>query len=150
MEAECLECLIGVTRVEVPVAAVERLVEYQAAPAPPLAEPWLGGIGLDAADQDALFLSISLSGLSGGRAPGVRGLLFRAGEGGLRWALEVDRVVGLRAIEGGTKPHPVRGWACPSDWLLEAADEEGEPVRLLDVSAALRDLAGAPALEPRA
>jgi hypothetical protein len=149
MASECLECLIGATRVEVPLADVERLLEYQAAPPPPLAEPWVGGIGLQADNED-LFLSVSLP---GGSAPGFRelvhGLLFRIGDGGHRWALEIDRVVGLRAIDGSGEPHRVPEWACPPAWLLHGRDSAGHSVRLLDVRAAERTLSGPGAPEAR-
>jgi hypothetical protein len=150
MDGECLECLIGATRVEVPVADVERLVEYQAAPAPPLAQPWIGGIGLDAADDNRLFLSICLTGAGDRGVASVRGLLFRAGPSRPRWALEVDRVLGLRPIRAGATPEPVDGWVCPASWLLQAADASGEPVRFLDMDAADRALLGLEGAEARA
>jgi len=138
MRAECLECLIGATRVEVPLAEVERLLEYQASPPPPTAHPWLGGIGV--ADKEDLFLSISLSGPS---APGprpVRGLLFRRRDSHLRWALEVDRVVGLRSVDDRTGAWPVTDWVCPPDWLLRGCDDSGGDVRRFDVAAAQRTI----------
>lgn len=141
MSAECLECLIGATRVEVPLGEVERLLEYQAAPPPPLAQPWLGGIGV--ADKEDLFLSVSLSGQSALEPRAVRGLLFRAGDTRLRWALEVDRVLGLRSIEEEPEAYPVEGWACPSDWLRRGRDDAGD-VRRLDVRAAERALTTVP------
>ena len=137
MPAECLECLIGATRVEVPLADVERLLEYQAAPPPPLAEPWVGGIGV--VQKEDLFLSVSLSGITATSPRAVRGLLFRAGDGALRWALEVDRVVGLRSIDAEKEAAPVDGWVCPSDWLRRGQGEGGD-VRCLDVRAAERAL----------
>ena len=139
MSAECLECLIGATRVEVPLGAVERLLEYQAVPPPSLAQPWLGGIGV--VEKEDLFLSVSLSGDTSAAPRAVRGLLFRRGDARVRWALEVDRVVGLCSIEeeGGT--HPVKGWACPPEWLLRARDGDGTDVRRFDVKAAARALA---------
>lgn len=145
MSAECLECLIGATRVEVPLHEVERLLEYQAAPPPPLAQPWLGGIGV--VDKEDLFLSVSLSGQSGPEARSVRGLLFRADGGRLRWALEVDRVLGLRAIEEAPDAFPVDGWACPPDWLRRGRDDAGD-VRWLDVKAAERALRTPPSEDP--
>lgn len=139
MSAECLECLIGATRVEVPLGEVERLLEYQAAPPPPLAQPWLGGIGV--VDREDLFLSVSLSGHSAPEPRAVRGLLFRGR--GLRWALEVDRVLGLRSIEPEPDSFPVDGWACPADWLRRGRDGTDD-VRWLDVKAAERALGTAP------
>jgi hypothetical protein len=140
MPAECLECLIGATRVEVPLAEVERLLEYQAAPPPPLAQPWLGGIGV--ADKEDLFLSVSLAGHAATEARAVRGLLFRRGEQRLRWALEVDRVVGLRTVQESPEgAFPVTGWVCPPEWLLHAQDDGGGDVRRFDVKAAERALA---------
>jgi hypothetical protein len=145
MPAECLECLIGATRVEVPLGEVERLLEYQAAPPPPLAQPWLGGIGV--VDKEDLFLSVSLSGERAPEPRAVRGLLFRGGEARLRWALEVDRVLGLRSIEEGEDAFPVDGWPCPPDWLRRGRDAAGE-VRRLDVRAAERALGGTAGGDP--
>jgi hypothetical protein len=143
MEAECLECLIGATRVEVPVAEVERLVEYHAAAGPPLAEAWLGGIGIEATSQgDALFLSVRLT-RALERGSSLRGLLFRAASGAPRWALEVDRVIGLRKVVPGADAHPLPAGVCPPHWLRQARDEDGEPVRLFDVSAAAQALSAA-------
>ena len=138
MPSECLECLIGATRVEVPLAEVERLLEYQAAPPPPLAHPWLGGIGV--AEKEDLFLSVSLSGDTSAAPRAVRGLLFRRSERRVRWALEVDRVVGLRKVEEEDGVHPVNGWACPPEWLLRGRDDDGGDVARLDVRAAERTL----------
>jgi hypothetical protein len=147
MPAECLECLIGATRVEVPLAEVERLLEYQAAPPPPLAQPWLGGIGV--ADKEDLFLSVSLAGHAATGPRAVRGLLFRRGEQRLRWALEVDRVVGLRSVQESPGMFPMKGWVCPPEWLLLGQDDGGSDVRRFDVRAAEHALAHAEVTEPR-
>jgi hypothetical protein len=143
MPSDCLECLIGATRVEVPLAEVERLLEYDAAPPPPLAEPWIGGIGIESVGQsDELFLSVSLRGDGGARSRHAQGLLFKSSAGGPRWALEVDRVVGLRSIEAETEADPVSGWAAPTAWLRRARDADGDEVRWFDVAEALRTLTG--------
>jgi hypothetical protein len=123
---------------------VERLLEYDAAPPPPLASPWLGGIGVDSGRHgDELFLSVSLRGqlLSGSHH--ARGLLFKPSEGRPRWALEVDRVVGLCTIEAEAEADPVSGWACPTGWLLRGHDSLGGEVRWFDVAAVERTLSGA-------
>jgi hypothetical protein len=58
----------------------------------------------------------------------------------VRWALEVDRVVGLRRVEEDDGVHPVNGWACPPEWLLRGRDDDGGDVARLDVKAAERTL----------
>jgi hypothetical protein len=150
MPSECLECLIGATRVEVPLADVERLLEYRASPPPPLAEPWVGGIGVESSQgRTDLFLSISLSGVPASESRETRGLLLRSAEGRPRWAVEVDRVVGLQTIDDPGEPRAVAGWACPSDWLRHGLDARGRPVRWLDVRAAELTLNGGDVEAPR-
>src|SRR5689334_19006013 len=43
---EGLECVIGRARVTVPIEAVNQVIEYPVAPAPPLSHPWVGGLGV--------------------------------------------------------------------------------------------------------
>jgi len=143
MPSECLECLIGATRVEVPLAEIERLLEYRAAPPPPLAEPWVGGIGIETGKSETgLFLSVSLPGASASGLRETRGLLFR-GAGRPRWALEVDRVVGLQSIEEPAESSAMEGWVSPPSWLRPGRDAQGRAVRWLDVRAAELTLTGA-------
>jgi hypothetical protein len=143
MPSDCLECLIGATRVEVPLAEVERLLEYDAAPPPPLAAAWVGGIGVESAGHDdELFLSVSLRGSSTAQRRHAQGLLFKSVDGQARWVLEVDRVIGLRTIEREAELPFASDWACPPEWLRRARDPSGLEVCWFDVAAAERTLAG--------
>jgi hypothetical protein len=160
MASESLECFVGNTRLAILVARVERLVEYELGPPPPLAHPWVAGIGWLG---DRAFVSVALDGrrsvsssptedangpvLIGAHAPALseanvssrsvaKGLLMAAPEGGLAWALEVDSIGGMALFE--RKPQvTVRlpSWPCPVEWLSAAETADGRDAILLDTAA---------------
>lgn len=143
MLSECLDCLVGGFRVAVPVDGVSRIVKYDVFPPPPLARPWVGGIGNEG---DTLFLSLALLDEEGRRPPrrSAQGLLVRAAAGTPPWAVEVDQVSGIRWLELGRPPARLGpGWACPGEWLRTATDtavEEETRVPWLDVRLVEKEL----------
>lgn len=133
MISECLDCVVGRAHVAVPLARVDRLVEYEIATAPPLTHRWVGGIGVLGKD---LFLSIQI-----GTSPPARerraakGLLLRARDGGVPWALEVDQILGIEEVLIDPEAARAVTGAGPDGWLLEAERPEGGKVPWLDVEA---------------
>ncbi len=131
-----LACRIGGHLLAVPLAHVVRLLDYGRGSAPPLAQPWFGGI---AQDGTSLFPSLALAARSSGARQG-KGLLLSAGD--LQFALEVDEVEGLLrldavAAEGSPDSSPAGAWCCPREWLAPAPTADGV---ILDVGAVARDL----------
>jgi hypothetical protein len=133
MISECLDCVVGNTHVAVPLARVDRLVEYEISPAPPLSHPWLGGIGLLGTH---LFLSIQIGPVPAARdRRAAKGLLLRPEDGGAPWALEVDQILGIEEVLIDTAHAPAVHNDAPDGWLLEAERPEGGRVAWLDVEA---------------
>src|SRR5688572_6730523 len=131
MVSECLDCLTGSNHVGVPLETIERLVEYQVSGAPPLSHPWVGGIGLIG---DDLFVSIRLRPLTGPTAPRreAKGLLLRSAPGQLRWALEVDRIVGVDELHVDGSRRPEAAFAeIPPAWLVGAVGPDGRELAWL-------------------
>jgi hypothetical protein len=147
MVTECLDCLIGAAHVAVPIEAVERLVEYEVGAAPPLSQPWVGGIGFL---PDQLFVSVRLRPLPVSRPRReTKGLLIRTTPGRPRWAIEVDRIVGSFAFDLAHDVSPLGAFTeIPSGWLATATRVDGTGLTWLDpraVEAALGPVAGAAA-----
>jgi hypothetical protein len=134
MVTECLDCLIGAAHVAVPIETVERLVEYEVGAAPPLAQPWVGGIGLL---PDQLFISVRLRPLPVSRPRReAKGLLIRAVPGRPRWAIEVDRIVGSFAVGLEHDFSPLGAFTeIPSGWLSTATRVDGTALSWLDTQA---------------
>lgn len=149
MLSECLECSIGGERIAIPVSAVDQIADYVAAPAPPLAEAWIGGLG---SHGGTIFITLALAGqldvemLAGQQtgmwfpaAPGLqrKGVLLKAAEGFARWAIEVDAILKRMYTEVPQPGQPwvVPEWRIPQKWLLKSQTQAGEELGWLDVEA---------------
>ncbi len=139
-ESDFLACRVGRHVVAVPLARVVRLVEFDRTAPPPLAQPWLGGLGHEGG---TLFPSLALRAPDPGSRRG-KGLLLA--DGSLRFALEVDDVHGLIALEGeraSAAPIPPE-WRCPANWVSPASERQsGGDTLVLDVAAVAAALRGA-------
>jgi hypothetical protein len=144
MISECLGCIVGGAHVAVPIARVERLVEYEVGAPLPLAQPWVGGIGVLGPE---LFVSVRLGPPDNRARRAAKGLLLRQGPGRPRWALEVDRIVGIDELAVTPDlPRTIDGIA-PYGWLLEGEGGDGEAVAWLDVDVVEAALSGDAAAE---
>lgn len=125
-----LECVVGGRSVAVDVAAVDRLIEYQVSPPLPLAQPWVGGLGVEGG---LVFVSLRLA--PGEAAAGSRkGVLFVSQGGAMRWTLEVDGVNGVVEVETAADEEARAGdWSCPPRWLLPVRSG-GRSLSWLDVA----------------
>lgn len=128
-----LEFMVGPHSVVVPAALVERVLEVDLSPPPPLSRPWVGGLGVG---EGALFVAIDLT--IGPRATGRATcvLLDTGAKPGVRWALRVTRTVGFCEV----KRCP-RSSALPAEWpTWVVGAESGSEVRagLLDVAGMAR------------
>jgi hypothetical protein len=141
---ESLECLVRRQRIVVPVRDLDRVVEFALGPPPPLAEPWIAGLGQ--VDGRPL-LCVTLSGGSRGPLPLCKGLLLKALTSRARYLLQVDEVRKVLEIDdSGFGREGVPSWPCPAPWL-SSRDHEGETVLLLDSDAAAATLFGTDAAE---
>lgn len=91
-----LTCLVGSTRVFIPTAAIKLIVEYDVGPPPPLASPYLAGLGLL---EERLALSVRVGFRPTVRTRRTKGILFLASTETEEWAFEVDSVLGFAADE---------------------------------------------------
>lgn len=125
-----LLCLIGSTRVSVPTSSIRLITEYEVGPPPPLASPYLAGVGLI---DRRLFLSIRVGFRQSAARRRTAGLLFVSAAQATDCAFEIDRVVGL------STEAPVE--LLPSEPLWLQRTRSGE--RFLDVVAMRRSLGAA-------
>jgi hypothetical protein len=141
MISECLGCIVGGTHVAVPIASIERLVEYEVGAPLPLAQPWVGGIGMIGSE---LFLSIHLGPPAPRTRRAAKGLLVREEPGRPRWALEVDAVGELDELVVAPELARTIDGIAPYGWLLEGEGADGEAVAWLHVAAVEAVLAADP------
>jgi hypothetical protein len=111
--------LCNITRVQfgVPLALVDKLVEYEVVPPPPLSVPWVGGIGFH---NNQVLLSITI--LRRKDPPprrAAKGVLLKVQNAECIWALEVDSVASL--IDAKVSSRTVRvGDAKLPPWITSA------------------------------
>jgi chemotaxis signal transduction protein len=134
-----LECLIGKARVAMPLEMVKQVIEYQLAPPPPLAQNWVGGLGLF---ENQAVVSIALVPRRGELPPRqiVKGVLLKSvSRGRLGWVLEVSSVLSfVRARILAKREHEGRG-KLPA-WILRAATTDDRLTGWIDVVAMVRTL----------
>jgi chemotaxis signal transduction protein len=135
-----LECLIGKARVAMPMEMVKQVIEYQLAPPPPLAQKWVGGLGLF---ENQALVSIALVPRRGELPPRhtAKGVLLKSvGRGRLGWVLEVSSVLSFvraRILPRREEDSPAK---LPA-WILRAATEDDRLTGWIDVVAMLHSLA---------
>lgn len=112
--------LCNITRVQfgVPLEFVDKLVEYDVVPAPPMAVPWVGGVGVF---NNQVVLSITI--LRRKDPPPIRqtkGVLLKLAGAGCVWAIEVDSVASL--VDATVSDRAVRvGEAKLPAWITSAS-----------------------------
>lgn len=137
-----LEFLVGLHGVVVPAALVERVIEVDLSPPPPLARAWVGGFGVG---EGAVFVAIDLAirpRASSGPARSAAAetatcvLLETGRRSGLRWALRVTGTVGFVEVTRCARPASM-----PSEWPLWVAGAQFKDktvAGLLDVAGMTR------------
>lgn len=133
-----LEFLVGAHSIVVPAALVERVVEADLSPPPPLARAWLAGFGVS---EGMVFVAVDLDIRERHQAPGsgspICVLLDTAKRTGLRWALRVTRTVGFVDVTRCARP-PTLPAEWPA-WVAGALFKDRSMVGLLDVAGMARD-----------
>ena len=136
-----LELVAAGHRVVIPAALVERVVEVELSPTPPLARAWIGGLG---AHGDEILVAIDLEvGGEPNAASGMRTcVLLDTGtgkkSGRLRWSLRVTRTVDFVTVRRCARPADA-----PSEWptwMVGASLMEGGVVSFLDVARMAQEL----------
>jgi len=129
---------VGRAPLAVPLGAIFQLVEYEVTPAPPLARRWVGGFGTYG---ESLLISIALAGP--GSTSGIRstkGILLRAPEQEVLWALEVQSVGAQVRARFSDAPHP-SGERLPP-WIRHAVRADGRSIGWMDIDQMLAALSG--------
>jgi hypothetical protein len=145
--SESLECLVSSRRIVVPVRDLDRVVEVLLGPPPPLAEPWIAGLGLV---ENRPVVCLTLSGPPRDPLARCQGLLLKGPGSNQRYVLKVDEVRKVQEIEAsGFEPVEVPGWPCPAGWLASRkAEGDVVPLLRLDTDAAAAALFGAHRTSP--
>ncbi len=138
-----LSFLVGNHAVVIPAMLVERVVEVELSPPPPLGRAWIGGLG---SSEGTLFVAVDLAigatpkvSQKGGSvlaAPSVCVLLDTGRRAGLRWALRVTTTLGFVQVTRCGRPAsmPVE-WP---GWVAGALLEDKSVAGLLDVAGMAR------------
>lgn len=129
---------VGTHGVVVPASLVERVVEAELSPSPPLGRAWVGGFGVS---DGGIFVAIDLlAGRAGSPAHlGVQAcvLLETGTRSGLQWALRVTRALGFVDLAQCARPVSMPAeWPA---WVGGAQLGDKSIVGLLDVVGMLRD-----------
>jgi len=112
--SNCLECAVDGHNLAIPVRVLDRALEYDLTAPPPLAEPWVGGLG---SLGDDVWISLALPGRPRGPVQACRGLLLRSASGA-RFAIQVDEIGSLIRTAPGEGSLP--RWPVPAGWLSPA------------------------------
>lgn len=128
---------VGTHGLVVPAALVERVVEAELSPSPPLGRAWVGGFGVS---EGRIFVAIDLLVGAGSPAPvGTQAcvLLETGTRSGLRWALRVTRALGFVDLARCARPASMPAeWPA---WVGGAQLGDESIVGLLDVVGMARD-----------
>lgn len=129
-----LQFRIGPHGVVVPAVLVERVVEAELSPAPPLARAWISGLG---AVDGVVFAAVDL-GVGGLDAQNALCVILDTGrKNKLRWALRVTRTTGFADVTRCARPSSLPAeW--PS-WIAGARLNDETELGLLDVAGMARD-----------
>lgn len=134
--AQGLLCTISRVHFGVPLDYVEKLIEFEVVPPPPLALPWIGGIGMH---DRRVVMSIAL--LHRNDPPArrlIKGVLLKVPGSECGWALEVDAVDSMAAVQLVQKSVRVGTAKLPS-WIA-AATTEGRTVGWFNVKQMIEEL----------
>jgi chemotaxis signal transduction protein len=134
-----LECTIGRVQFALPVESVDQVVEYDVAPPPPLASPWIGGLGLHAG---RVLVSLSLVSKKASSQPGHRtakGVLLRVPDSKVSWVLEVGSVAAFVNASVSTRGVQVGQARLPA-WIAAASTPEGRALGWIHAKAMIEEL----------
>jgi len=113
---------------------VERVVEVELTPPPPLARAWLSGLGVV---DGVVFATVDLNVDETTSQPATCVLLDTGRKSKLRWALRVSRTLGFADVVRCARPSKLPGeW--PS-WVAGARVGDETELGLLDVAGMARD-----------
>jgi hypothetical protein len=133
--------MVGHALVVVPTAVIELVTEYELSPHVPLAHSWVSGVGFQGG---RFFASVALQ-----KVPDAPGVVNRKGiimaqdrEGTARWAVEVDRTVGISSYAVLDGPFKSPHFSTPPGWLRKAQGETGREAAWLDVECVASHLRG--------
>ena len=136
-----LECVIGRVQFALPVDAVHQVAEYEVAPPPPLASPWVGGLGLY---SGRVLVSISLLSRRVGPAPARRsakGVLLNTPGSEVYWALEVGSVASFVKAKVLSKGVQVGQAKLPA-WVTAAVADDGRSLGWIHAEQMMQELSG--------
>lgn len=136
-----LECFVGQARVGIPTAVVERVIEYQCSPPPPLARRWVGGFVLY---EGRVMLSVALvSRKSESIAPShpARGVVLRVPHSEVGWILEVNSVGAFLDAEVAMRRSVPQASKLPA-WVHAGRTLDRRAIGWIDVDAMVRELVG--------
>jgi chemotaxis signal transduction protein len=139
-EAAGLECIVGRSRVAIPTAAVQQVIEYDVASPLPLARQWIGGIGIfDHRVLVSVALAAKARDLSTPQKRTAQGVLLRTLDSEVAWALEINRVAAF--ITAKVLPQkPQTGPYQLPPWITGATAPDGRMIGWIDVAAMVRHL----------
>jgi hypothetical protein len=141
---DCLECVVLGTSILIPTRDLDRVTEYPLTAAPPLCEPWVGGLGLV---DGTIWVSLALAGEPRGPLPGCKGVLLFAPDRSHRYAVQVEAVGTITSVELGLGILGPIPWPCPVSWFT-ATVHQGSDVLRLDTDAVAATLFAAAATMP--
>ena len=134
MGTDCLRCVIGGTTVALPIGDVNKISELAITPPMPLSEPWVGGVSLL---NEKVWITVNFDrrGDDSQKERNRKGVLFKEGQDGVRWSLEIDEVAGLGTVDNIEEaPLTIRGWTCPEPWIRKAKTPEGKVIGWIDTA----------------
>ncbi len=131
-----LMCSIKRVQFGVPLELVDKLIEYEVVPPPPLALPWIGGIGLY---DKKVVMSITILRWKDPppRRP-TKGVLLKVPNSECSWALEVGAVASLVSAQVSQKSVRVGDVKLPA-WIT-AANTEGRMVGWFNIEKMIEEL----------
>jgi hypothetical protein len=132
-----LECVIGRWRFGVPVESVQQVVDLEMDRPPPLAHPWVGGMGLH---EGRAMVSIALFPSPGRARRQVKGLWLTVEGVPTGYVLEVSSVGTF--IEAEVKQRRVTVGGKPLPAFVTSAVVSSRSIGWIDVASMLRALPG--------
>ena len=139
MQVNCLSVYIHGQKIGIPIDCVDHINEYDLTPPPPLSQELVSGLGVH---QGQIFVAVALSQRTDSTANHVAHcVVVKKGESRYRWALEVERIGELEALQVNASPtQPDENIPGLPDWLLPAQDQKGGGVAFLRPQDVVRHL----------
>jgi chemotaxis signal transduction protein len=123
----------------VPTASVAQIIEYEVTPRLPLAERFIGGLGVH---EGRIVVSIELVKLAAmtGRRRSATGVLLHTPHSATRWVIEVHRINSFVHAQSEGKTMAA-GEKLP-DWLSRVRTSDGRLIGWLDTELMVQHLGG--------